>query len=233
MKIINSTCYNTEDLERLWVKTREAYHRNEDERERACKANGQWFSRRKLRGEDTTPVGNVLIGYSANPGSSGWQYTANTYATTRRRPNLRIGIIKKSKLPLDALTALANVADGDPSVPYVVVCNVVAAMLEINGGWGLGKLWNPAKFPIDPDGSWGWIKDFKLGYAERAKKGAKKAANVERQKGKLESMLLAVTSSENEVRAYEINLKYARKGLVEQKIALEMQKKLVESLVGK
>lgn len=114
MKIINETCYNTEDIRNLW---------------NACRAAHASENTYHSSEPDTLQVG--YCSYGEGNGHI-------RYQSYRRHKPPRLAIVRPKQLPLTPLQHLATAAEGVASatLPQSVVDNIIEKFRSAAGGYG-------------------------------------------------------------------------------------------------
>lgn len=214
MKIVNATCYFSEDLERLWqriVETAPIARRYFLESE--C---GGWVG-------GPRPEPAVLrIGYYQTQAKKG-TYDWCGYSNLRQRwtKNPRLGIVKKGKLPMHPLQALAEASLDYSYMPAEVVMNVAADMASLIGAEALVTRDETKHF-------WDWLSSFKVRYRERAKRGSRKAVRKVREEIRLSDLRREEEQARSRINTLRHELRWAESRLVEKRAEVALQKKVVD-----
>ena len=183
MKFINETCYSTEDLESLFAKILGTF--------KLCNDRHAKNEPGRLQRKRTLP-NSMRVGYYQPSGS---KYVRNTFVNmTGYNENIRLGIVKRSKLGIIPLVALAQAADGaDLSLPPGVVREIVHSLVgQFTPFWKFTparELKSDGRWRADDyDDLWTWIESFKVSYTMRAKRGSKAKVKRARELSKLANL---------------------------------------------
>jgi hypothetical protein len=214
MKIVNATCYFTEDLERLWARIGET----------AVIAREHWVqvrTRGYIGGAREEPM-VLRIGYYTTQAKKG-TYDWCGYSNLRQRwtPNPRLGIVKKGKLPQHPLQALAEAALDYSLMPAEVVSDVASDMASLIGASGLISNEETKHF-------WTWLSTFKVRYRERAKRGSRKAVRKVREEIKLATLRREEEQAHSRIMTLRLELQWAERQLVAKRAEVATQKKAVD-----
>jgi len=158
MKIVNETCYSTEDLEAMWAKVVDMIEKFDAE---VVTYN---ISNRVL-------PETLRIGYYNGSFTPGRYNQDVTYTSLRGRgkQHRRLGICKKQHLPnMSPLHRLATACNELNVVPQEVTKQIGVSMTQLYG-WGIYRLWNSQEF----DHLTGWLDTFTLRFRERAMRGSR------------------------------------------------------------
>lgn len=232
MKITNETCYSTEDLAALFKRCKETYElckirSEEKEKQNVATATfGGGSYRQQLH--DRLPPAELRVGY----------YQPSTSYRTYKFINpggygggSRLGIVKRSALDINALTALAQAADGAGlTLPLDVVKELVIFFTSLIGTtWGVLPWGNRHGNGDTTDYAdlWAWVETFQVSYNLRAKRGSKAQVRHAREVAKLTHLIDTLQYQENEVTCLDVRLKYAKSNLASQKKQItDLSKKL-------
>ena len=203
LKIINETCYNTEDLQDLMSKIYDTMV-DPDLKSAIQNSGSHWYYAPRVA-FDTLRVGyynSKRVQSEASKQHGGHNLTfANMSARWTGSP--RLGIVKKSKLyssPLMAMAAQAEGGDGPQMPQEVVDCLIIKLM----GAMGANsRLYFSDAFSEH----FSWAKGFSVRYTERAKKGAAAKAGRERKRLALVKLQRKVTQNLSYIERVKIELK--------------------------
>lgn len=172
MKIVNATCYFTEDLERLWERTQVAVDQCVQWWQTSPDAPkwGLYNNDKKL--PETLRVGYYSAGSTDCAANlRGWSYWG--------KKDPRMGIVKKGVLMHSPLHALATAALDYNYMPPEAVRSIARVYCQLlNRSYQFDNEKCQKLF-------WSWLDDFKIRYRERAKRGSRKAVRKVREEATL------------------------------------------------
>ena len=229
MKITNETCYSTEDLAALFKRCKETYElckiRSEEKQaQRRAAQSGPLAPgvpahvRYHQHLNDRIPPAELRVGYY-QPSSSYRTYKFINPGGCGAGD--RLGIVKRSALDINALTALAQAADGAGlTLPLEVVKEIVQFFTGLIGTtWGVLP-W-AHRSHNQPNGEyddlWAWVETFQVSYRLRAKRGSKAKVRHAREVAKLTFLVDTLQYKESNVTVLEYRLKSAKSELACQK----------------
>lgn len=209
MKIVNETCYSTEDLETLServIQTLEMLHRDATN---TIACSPIWHQDKTVRFGYFTPSDKPT------PEKSNPLAYAMCYTSIRRirTTSPRIGIVKKGLLHNSALMALASAALDEATAPNVLVQEITLRIVEVITGYSTAFTIQGSRWADPGDAikkAWAWVYEFKLRYRDRAKRGSRAEAKYAKLKLELDLSRKAITAARINVLDYERVLAEAR-----------------------
>lgn len=203
MKIVNATCYLTEDLESLFsliehaTKQARDWYTNTSVVERSAVSFSYWPLDREA--PKTLRVGYYTT--EAKPGGYDWCGYAKLRQTRSSCP--RLGIFKKGKLPRSPLHALATAALDYNIVPAVATKDIARCFATLIGAASIMAYPETRQF-------FAFVEGFKLRYRERAKRGSRKAIKRVREEIKLVDLQKASICARARIETLASELHWAR-----------------------
>jgi len=209
VKIINETCYNTEDLESLFEKVQSSVQESEE----------PWKNQNGMTLYPHDPPASVRIGYyKPSTEKCRWSGERNYINKTGWGDDVRLGIVRPSALGVSPLVALAQAADGaNLRLPTDVVKLLVKSFCGLITYASLLETRNLATL-------WSWVDSFEIRYRARAKRGsraevkrARDLAKVTKLKSKIVNSGYSITTLENQLSSAKHDLNLHKNELVKMK----------------
>lgn len=210
MKILNETCYNTDDLLALYERCKKAI---EESRESWKTIHG-W----KLYIKEEPK--SIRVGYyKPSMERCPWSKARNLVNKTGYGDDIRFGIVRPSALGVSPLVALAQTAGGaNLRLPQEVIDILVSKFCNLIFN---GRLFNDERFAL----FWDWTKNFEVRYRARAKRGSRALVKRARDLAKVSKLQSKIDNAAYTINILENQIAYARRNRNRQQVTLDKLKR--------